>query len=124
MVKLPKTLRDRYWNNGNYPRSGPVISFNGAPVKSVRTAWKRTRRKIGLDEAVNPCSLRHTAARWMRKEGVPAWDVSAQLGHQSTEFSMTELYAPYSPDHMKKSAAALDKFLEIVSNCPLPQQGS
>jgi len=113
-VKLPDTLRQRYWHDGNYPRTGPVIAFNGREVKSIRTAWRRTRAKVGLDGAVNPYSLRHTAARWMRKEGVPAWDVSAQLGHRSSEFSMTELYAPYSPDHMEKSVAALDKFLQLL----------
>ena len=110
-VKLPEALRNRYYNKGNYPKSGAVISYNGEAVKSVRTAWRRTRTKVGLDNKVNMYSLRHTAARWMRKEGVPAWDVSAQLGHKSREFSMTERYAPYSPDHMEKSVVALNKLL-------------
>jgi len=110
-VKLPSHLKARYWNGGNFPRSGPVIAYNGKDVKSVRTAWRCTRKKVGLDRSVNPYSLRHTAARWMRKEGVPAWDVSAQLGHKSREYSMTEQYAPYSPDHMEKSVAALDRLL-------------
>jgi len=113
-VKLPPVLKARYWNNGNYPRSGPVINYHGEELKSVRTAWRRTRKKVGLDGAVNPYSLRHTAARWMRKEGVPAWDVSAQLGHKSREFSMTERYAPYSPDHMEKSVAALNRLLTLL----------
>ncbi len=113
-VKLPPFLKERYYNNGVHPRSGPVISYHGKPLKSVRTAWRRTRAKVGLDKAVNPYSLRHTAARWMRKEGVPAWDVSAQLGHKSREFSMTERYAAYSPDHMEKSVAALNKLLRCV----------
>jgi len=114
-VKLPKVLYDRYYNNGNHPKSGPVISYNGEAVKSVRTAWRRTRAKVGLDNQVNMYSLRHTTARWMRKEGVPAWDVSAQLGHKSREFSMTERYAPYSPDHMEKSVAALNKLLVDIT---------
>ena len=112
-VKLPSTLRDRH--NKQTLHSGPVIFYKGRSVKSVRTAWRRTRAKVGLDSNVNPYSLRHTAARWMRKEGVPAWDVSAQLGHKSREFSMTERYAPYSPDHMEKSVTALDKLLLKIS---------
>jgi len=115
-VKLPPMLKERYWNNGNYPRTGSVITYKGKPVKAVRTAWRRTRDTVELDKNVNPYSLRHTAARWMRKEGVPAWDVSAQLGHKSREFSMTERYAPYSPDHMQKSVAALDKLLCQIKN--------
>lgn len=113
-VKLPPILKARCQTGGLYPKSGPVIAFNGQEVKSVRTAWRETRKKVGLDSAVNPYSLRHTAARWMRKEGVPAWDVSAQLGHKSREFSMTERYAPYSPDHMEKSVAALDRLLAAI----------
>lgn len=112
-VKLPTTLQSRYHSAA--PQLGPVISYKGKSVKSVRTAWRRARAKVGLDQDVNPYSLRHTAARWLRKEGVPAWDVSAQLGHKSREFSMTERYAPYSPDHMEKSVAALDKLLKLVS---------
>jgi len=118
-VKLPPALKVRHCQNGQYPKSGPVISYNGEAVKSVRTAWRRTRTKVGLDDQVNAYSLRHTAARWMRKEGIPAWDVSAQLGHKSREFSMTERYAPYSPDYMKKSVAALDQLLfEITTDNP------
>ncbi|MBL1430666.1 MAG: site-specific integrase [Robiginitomaculum sp.] len=113
-VKLPPALKERYWNNGDYPKTGPVISYRGKEVSTIRTAWRRTRAKVELDMQVNPYSLRHTAARWMRKEGVPAWDVSAQLGHKSREFSMTERYAPYSPDHMEKSVAALDKLLRQI----------
>lgn len=113
-VKLPLTLKQRY--SPTPPNSGPVISYNGNSVNTVRTAWRKTRDKVGLDKEVNPYSLRHTAARWMRKEGVPAWDVSAQLGHKSREFSMTERYAPYSPDHMEKSVAALDKLLGLLGS--------
>jgi len=115
-VKLPDFLKARYGRGGYYPKSGPVIAYNGKHVKSVRTAWRRTRLKVGLDKEVNPYSLRHTAARWMRKEGVSAWDVSAQLGHKSREFSMTERYAEYSPDHMEKSVTALNRLLHLVEN--------
>jgi len=118
-VKMPQVLKDRYWLDGNHPRTGPVISYGGRELKSVRTAWRRTRDKVGLDKDVNLYSLRHTAARWMRKEGVPAWDVAAQLGHKSREFSMTERYAPYSPDHMEKSVAALNRLLEELA---VPEQ--
>lgn len=113
-VKMPQVLRDKYYNDGNHPKSGPVITYHGQPVKTVRTAWRRTRAKVGLDNQVNMYSLRHTAARWMRKQGVPAWDVSAQLGHKSREFSMTERYAPYSPDYMEKSVIALNELLRQV----------
>lgn len=111
-VKMPQTIKDRYWLNGNQSRSGPIISYAGNEIKSVRTSWRKARDKAGLDKDVNLYSLRHTAARWMRKEGVPAWDVAAQLGHKSREFSMTERYAPYSPDHMEKSVAALNRLLK------------
>jgi hypothetical protein len=50
-----------------------------------------------LDEDVNPYSIRHTVARRMRQNGVPAWEVAAQLGHKSRDYRTTELDAGFDP---------------------------
>ena len=61
-----------------------------------------------LGGQVQPYSLRHTVARWLRKEGVPAWQVAAQLGHSVSAHSMTERYASYSPDCLEGCVSSLD----------------
>ena len=47
-------------------------------------------------------------ARWLRKEGVSAWEVAAQLGHKQRDISTTEIYAPFSPDYLEAAVRAID----------------
>jgi integrase len=69
---------------------GRLVTFQGRPVKKINKAWRGMRQAAELDEEVNPYSIRHTAARWMRQNGVPAWEVAAQLGHKSRDYRTTE----------------------------------
>lgn len=87
-----------------------IVGFGNKPVASVKSGWRTARAKAGLDDQVNPYSIRHTMARWMRKEGVPAWEVSAQLGHKRQEMSITEVYAPYDPAYLEAAQRAIDSF--------------
>jgi len=82
IVKMPETLAGILENSS----SGHVITYRGKPVKYVRSAWRSLRTRCGLDDNVQPYSLRHTMARWLRKQGVSAWDTAAQLGHKSREY--------------------------------------
>ena len=66
------------------------------------------RAAAGLDEEVNPYSIRHTVARWMRQNGVPAWEVAAQLGHKSRDYRTTELYAAFDPAYLENAVRAID----------------
>ena len=94
---------------------GYLVQFRGRPVKQIMTSWRNTRLLAGLDAAVQPYSLRHTMARWLRKSGVSAWEVVAQLGHKQREFSTTEMYAPFDPSYLTTSKTAIDAFMvEVV----------
>ena len=104
-VKLPKHLKP-------FVRDGHQITFRGKPVKDVKTAWRNQRAACGLDNQVQPYSLRHTIARHLRASGVPAWEVAAQLGHKKKEHSITEIYAPMDPSYLGQCVAAIDAFLE------------
>ncbi len=95
-----------------------IISYKQKPVNSIRSAWRLMRVEAGLDDQVQPYSLRHTMARWMRSQSVPAWEVSAQLGHKQPDMRTTEIYAPNDPMHLSKAAAAIDDFLcQLRVNC-------
>ena len=90
----------------------------------MSTAASRSRAsKNGLWRACDragvkrcaPYSFRHTAARWMRKSGVPPWEVAAQLGHSvGKEYAVTERYAFYSLDHLSGAVGALDGLIRLV----------
>ena len=69
------------------------------------------REAANLDARVVPYSLRHTLARWLRSQGVEAFQVSSQLGHRTEGASTTEIYAPYDPSFLSASVAAIDALL-------------
>ena len=97
---------------------GHLVEFRGKPVSSAKSAWRATRERAGLDADVNPYSICHTLARWMRKQGVPAWEVAAQLGHKQREFSTTEIYAPFDPSYLDNAVTAIDRvFGQLRVNC-------
>ena len=115
---MPPILAEFYGEAHFNGSKGPIVAYDSQHVKSVRTAWRKARAKAGLDKDVQPYSLRHTVARWLRKDGVPVWEVAAQLGHSTARHEMTERYAAFSPDYLEKSATSLDKLLnEVRDNC-------
>jgi len=71
VVKLPEKLAS-FLAGAPF---GPLVTFRGQPVRKINKAWRALRQAAGLDDTVNPYSIRHTVARWMRQSGVPAWEV-------------------------------------------------
>jgi hypothetical protein len=45
---------------------GPVITFEGKRVKSVKIAWRKGRERAGFDDTVTLYSWRHTLSRFKR----------------------------------------------------------
>ena len=91
---------------------GYQVAFRGQPPAEIKTSWRKQRAKCKLDDKVNPYSLRHTIARYLRASGVPAWQVSSQLGHKKKDLSTTEIYAPHDPSYLSASVDAIDQFLK------------
>jgi len=120
LVKMPETLALVLEGAPN----GHLITYKGKPVKCVRTAWRNLRDKCGLDDAVQPYSLRHTMARWLRKSGVSAWETAAQLGHKSRENRTTEIYAPFAPDYLTAASEAIDAYFGALraNYAPVPKR--
>ena len=112
IVPLLQSLHDRY------PPDVHVIGESDSPILSVKRSWNTARKKAGLDDQVRPYSIRHTMARWLRKQGVPAWEVAAQLGHKQQGLGITEIYAPHDPSYLSKSTMAIDSFFaHLRSSC-------
>lgn len=49
-----------------------VVEWNGHPIKSVKTAWKRAVALAGITGNPTPHTLRHTAVTWLKQAGLPA----------------------------------------------------
>lgn len=108
IVKMPDQVRTYLELLKAQSSCEHVISFRGRPVKNLKTVWKTSRAKADLDDQVNPYSLRHTIARHLRRQSVPAWEVAAQLGHKVRGASTTEIYAPFDPTYLSQSKQAID----------------
>lgn len=115
VVKLPQFLKPLLLVQRDLGLSDYIVQFNGEKVKSTKTAWGKLRNEARLDTKVLPYSIRRTMARFLRMQGVPAWEVAEQLGHRSTGYKITELYTAHSPDYLEKSVTAIDVFFEQVA---------
>ena len=72
-----------------------------------------------IDARVTSYSLRHSAARWMRRHRVSEWDVQTQLGHKRP--GTTETYTAFHRDYLNDAANALDELVRTVC-VPLPHR--
>lgn len=114
IVKLPEQLKAYVEARKAQNPDGPLVHYNGQPVSSIKNSWRSTRKASGLSGNVQTYSFRHTIARWLRMNGVPAWEVAAQLGHKMPDVTTTEIYAPFDPAYLSKSISAIDEFLSTV----------
>jgi len=115
-VRLPSQLVAYVEKRQESGKDEPLITYRGAAVKSVKTNWRKLVVEAGLEGNVQTYSFRHTMARWMRMQGVPAWEVAAQLGHKAPDYSTTEIYAPFDPAYLSNAVCAIDKCLKHVSD--------
>jgi len=83
-----------------------VIEWAGQPVKSIKRAFRAAVIRAGLDKAVTPHVLRHTAASWMAEAGIPMSEIAAVLGHRDSR-TTERVYARYSPEYLQRAVRAL-----------------
>jgi integrase len=81
------------------------VEFNGKPVKSVKTAFKRAVVLAKLAAPASPHTLRHTAATWMMQNGVNLWTAAGFLG-MSVEM-LERVYGHHHPDHLKEATLGI-----------------
>ncbi len=81
-----------------------VIEYHSAPVRSIKTGFRRACQDAGIAEC-SPHILRHTAASHMVMAGVPLAEVARMLG--DTEAIVEKVYGKHSPDYLRRAADAL-----------------
>jgi integrase len=111
VVKMPPSLKAHL--RAINDREGLLVhKGNGQPIRRWETAWRNARKKAGLGRKVNPYSIRHSVARWLRASGVPKWEIEGQLGHRA--LSTTDIYAPHAPEYLAQACAAIEKLMQEV----------
>jgi integrase len=81
------------------------VEFNGEPVASVKTAFRRAVALAKLPGKVSPHTLRHTAATWLMQAGVDRWQAAGYLG-MSVEM-LENVYGHHHPDHLDEAVKAI-----------------
>jgi integrase len=84
-----------------------VIHYRGEPVRKLRRSWKSVARLAGSAGSDGPHILRHTAATWMMRSGVDAFEVAGFLG-MSPEV-LWDVYGHHHPKFQASAAAATGK---------------
>lgn len=99
-VPLSATARKALRSTGKN-RTGFVFTYQGKPLRSAKTAWRKAVKRAGLD-GFRWHDLRHTWASWHATRGTPL-DVLQSLGGWETR-SMVDRYKHLAPSHIARFA--------------------
>lgn len=84
-----------------------VVEFNGKPVSEVRHAFAAVMKDAGLNEAVTPHVLRHTAVTWAMLEGADLYQAGKYFG--LTVETLERVYGHHHPEHLAGVKQVLNK---------------
>jgi integrase len=84
-----------------------VIHFRGEAVRKLRRSWESVAQLAGSSKKDGPHILRHTAATWMMRSGVDAFEASGFLG--MTPEILWEVYGHHHPKFQQSAASATGK---------------
>lgn len=84
------------WHRIDKNPTGPILHYNGKPMKRVEHSWTRARRLAELPSYVTPHVLRHSRATHSLRAGGKPWDVANALG-LSVDVLM-KVYGHHMPD--------------------------
>jgi integrase len=84
-----------------------VITFNGQPIASVKTALARACSLAALSGDVTAYTLRHTAASWLVARGISSRKGAEFIG--TSEKLFVETYGHLAPDYQDEAAAAIGR---------------
>lgn len=106
IVAMTDRIRDVLLASYEERTCDSVVEYGGGPVKSVRKGIANAADRAGL-AGVTPHVFRHTAAVWLAESGVSMEEIAQFLGHRDVQVTR-EVYARYSPEHLRKAAKALE----------------
>lgn len=101
----------RPWLDNAEP--GPLVTWQGKPIESFKTAFRRMRRDAGLGPDVVAKTIRYTVASELRAMDVPDAEIQGMLGHRAYA-GKTEVYAKYRPGYLGKACEAIDEYMKSL----------
>jgi integrase len=104
-VPINETLREVLQEAQAAAVSPFVVSWAGAPVGRIQSAWASLLRRAGVAHCTPHDLRRHAGAR-MLQNGVPIEVVSAVLGHSNTGVTQ-RVYARLMVDHLREAVRKL-----------------
>ena len=84
-----------------------VVTFDGHPVASVKTALTRACKLAELDAGVTAYTLRHSAASWLVMKGISTRKIADFLG--TSEPMILKHYGHLAPDYQAEAANAIGR---------------
>jgi integrase len=106
IVPMTRTVKAALLTAKQGALSGHVIEWAGQKVASVKRGLHFAAKRAGVGH-VSPHMLRHSAAVHMAEEGVSMEEIAQYLGHSNVN-TTRKIYARFSPDYLRKAAAALE----------------
>jgi integrase len=92
---------------------GYVIHDHGKRVGDIKKGFGAACKRACLED-VSPHTLRHTAATWLMKAGVPIWEASGFLSMR--EETLIRVYAHHHPDFTQGAADAIGRRPSMARN--------
>lgn len=90
-----------------------VVEWNGKPVSKINKAFRAVRAAAGFGEDVVPHTLRHTAATWLARNGVPISEAADFVGMSVETFE--RVYRHHAPGFQEQARNG------IAQKRPAPQ---
>ncbi len=99
--------------------NGPVFSYQGKPLKRVKSSFDTAREKAGLED-FRFHDLRHTFASRLVQQGLPLYEVMHMTGHKS--LTMVQRYSHLAPEYQERAIEALNKYGHDLVTLPANDQ--
>ncbi len=96
----------RRWHRKGIAKSH-VVEWNEKAVQEVNKGFSQAVRAAGLPPEVTPHALRHTAATWLMRAGVPLWEAAGYLGMSVEVLERT--YSHQHPDYQAEAVEGIGK---------------
>lgn len=106
IVPMNRMIKEALLEAHRAALSSHVIEWGGQRVGSVKKSLGRVARLAGVGN-VSPHVLRHSSAVHMAEAGIPMEEIAQFLGHRNVKVTR-DVYARFSPNHLREAAAVLD----------------
>lgn len=90
-----------------------VVHYRGSPVRGIKTAWRATLRRAGIQRHIRPYDLRHGFATQLIAGGADVGTVATLMGHASPVMTLRH-YQHVLTRQKREAIAALPPLPECV----------